>query len=196
VGESAETSDVVVEGNVDFNGSGNKILNVLELLELVLALDVFAVGDHHTGHETTKGSDTVTLTDTKDRGIDVSGTSLQGAVSVSDGTPGVIVEVSFNVTANNTSQHTDEFVNLTRRSAADSVGDTNTVNADLVDSGINGQQVNEVRTEGVLAGEPDLNALGLDEFDDFNGGVLDIGHVLAVGVLPEIGGGSDNDVTG
>lgn len=55
VGEGAETSDVVVEGNVDFNGSGNKILNVLELLELVLALDVFRVGDHHTGHETTKG---------------------------------------------------------------------------------------------------------------------------------------------
>lgn len=50
VGKSTETGDVVVEGNVDFNGLSNEVLDVLEFFELVLALDVVAVGNHHTGH--------------------------------------------------------------------------------------------------------------------------------------------------
>ena len=50
VGEGTETGDVVVERNVDLDGLGNEVLDVLELLQPVLALDVVAVGNHHTGH--------------------------------------------------------------------------------------------------------------------------------------------------
>lgn len=78
---------------------------------------------------------------------------------------------------------------------ADGVGDTNTLDTDLVDGGVDGEQVNQVGTEGVLAGETDLNALGLDEFDNFNGGVLNVGHVLAVRVLTEVGRGTNDDIT-
>src|SRR5699024_9523004 len=97
VGESTETGNVVVERNVDLNGLSNEVLNVLELLELVLALDVVAVGNHHTGHQTTERGDAVTLTNTEDRGVNVSSTGLEGAVGVGDSASSVVVEVSLNV---------------------------------------------------------------------------------------------------
>lgn len=195
VGEGTETSDVVVEGDVDLNGLSNEVLDVLELLELVLALDVVAVGNHHTGHQTTERGDTVTLTNTEDRGVNVSGTGLESAVGVGDSASSVIVEVSFNVTTDNTSQNTDKLVDLAGRRATDGVGNTDTVDTNLVDSRVDGEEVNEVRTERVLRGETDLNALGLDELDDFDGGVLDVGHVLTVRVLTEVGRSTNNDVT-
>lgn len=195
VGEGTETGDVVVEGDVDLDGLGDEVLNVLELLKLVLALDVVAVDSHHTGHQTTQGSDTVTLTNTQDGGVNVRGTGLQSAVGVGDSTSSVVVEVSLDITLDNTSQDTDQLVDLARRSAADSVRNTDTVDTDLVDSGVEGQKVNQVGSEGVFAGESDLNALGLDEFDNFDGSLLDVGHVLAVGVLTEVRGGTNDDVT-
>ena len=85
VRESAETGDVVVEGNVDLNGLGNHILNLLELVQLVLGGDVVVVGNDHAGHETTERGDTVALTDTNDRGVDVGGASLESAVGVGFG---------------------------------------------------------------------------------------------------------------
>jgi len=66
VGEGGETGDVVVEGDVDLDRVGDQVLNSLELVQVVLALDVVAVGDDHAGHETTERGDTVTLTDTDD----------------------------------------------------------------------------------------------------------------------------------
>ena len=186
MGKGAETGDVVVEGDVDLNSLSNQILEVLELLELVLALNVLGVGNHHASHETTKRSDTVALTNTKNGSINVSSTSLQSTVRVGNGTASVVVEVSFNVAAHNTSEHTDKFVNLARGSAANGVGNTNTVHTNLVDGGVDGEEINEVGTEGVLAGESNFDTLRLDEFNDFNGGVLDVGHVLAMGVLTEI----------
>lgn len=66
VGEGGETGDVVVEGNVDLDRVGDQVLNGLELVQVVLALDVVAVGDDHAGHETAKRGDTVTLTDADD----------------------------------------------------------------------------------------------------------------------------------
>lgn len=194
VGEGTETGDVVVEGDVDLNGLGDEVLDLLELLEAVLALDVLGGGDHHTGHQTTERGDTVALTDSENGGIDVSGTSLEGTVCVGNGTAGIVVEVSLDVTADNTAQDTDELVDLAGRGTANGVGNTNTVNADLVDGGVDGQKVDQVGTEGVLTGETDLNALGLDELDNFNGGVLDIGHILAVGVLTEVRGGTNDNI--
>lgn len=186
VGKGAEAGDVVVEGNVDLDGLGDKILNFLELVELVLALDVFGVGDDHARHETTERSDTVTLANTKNGGIDVSSTTLKSAVCVGDSATSVVVEMGFDVAVDDTAKDTDEFVDLAGRRAADGVSDTDTVDADLVDSGVNGEEIDEVGAEGVFAGEADLDTLGLDEFDDFDGGVLDVGHILAVRVFAEV----------
>ena len=195
VGEGTETGDVVVEGNVDLNSFGNEVLDVLDLLQLVLALDVLGVGNHHAGHETTQGGDAVALTDTKDGGVNVGGTSLQGTVGVGNGATGVIVEVSLDVATHDTSQHTDELVDLAGRGTANGIGNTDTVDTNLVDGGVDGQEVDEIRAERVFARESDLDALGLDVFDDFNGGVLDVGHVLSVRVLTEVRGGSNDDIT-
>ena len=73
VRESAETSDVVVEGDVDFDSLGDEIFNILELLELVLAADVVAVGDYHAGHESAEGGDAVTFADSEDGGVNMGG---------------------------------------------------------------------------------------------------------------------------
>lgn len=101
VGEGAETSHVVVEGDVDLNGGSDEILDGLELVQVVLALDVLAISCKHASNETTKWRDTIALADSKNGGVNVSGTGLQGAVRVGNGTPGVVVEVSLNVTADN-----------------------------------------------------------------------------------------------
>jgi len=194
VSEGTETGDVVVEGDVDLDGLGDEVLDVLDLLQLVLALDVLRVGNHHAGHQTTERGDTVALADTENGGIDVGSTGLEGTVGIGDGAASVVVEVSLNVTADNAAEHTDELVDLARGGTADSVGNTDTLDTDLVDGGVDGQEVNQVGTERVLAGETNLNALGLDKLDNFNGGVLDVGHVLAVRVLTEVRGGANHDI--
>lgn len=74
-----------------------------------------------------------------------------------------------NIARDNTPQRPDEVVYLTRVGAPDSVGNTDTVDADLVDGTVNGEQVDEFGPEGVFRGESDLDALGLDEFDNLNG---------------------------
>lgn len=125
----------------------------------------------------------------------MSGTGLESAVGVGDSASSVVVEVSLNVTADNTSQDTDKLVDLAGRGATDGVGNTDTVDTDLVDRRVDGEEVNEVRTERVLRRETDLNALGLDELDDFDGGVLDVGHILTVRVLTEVGGSTNDNIT-
>lgn len=65
VGEGTETGDVVVEGDVDLDGLSDKILNLLELVELVSGGDVVVAVDDHTGQETSERGDTVTLADTE-----------------------------------------------------------------------------------------------------------------------------------
>lgn len=118
VGEGAETSDVVVERNVDLDGLGNKVLKLLQLLELVLGLDVVAVGDDHAGHQATKRGDTVALTNANNRGVDVGGTGLEGAVGVGNGAASVVVEVGLDVTADNAAESADEVVDLSGSCAA------------------------------------------------------------------------------
>jgi hypothetical protein len=214
VGESAESGDVVVEGDVDLDSLGNQILEILELVELVLALDVLGVGDDHAGHESTERSDSVPLTDSENTGVDVSGTGLQSAVCVGDGASGVVVEVGLDVARDDTTESADQVVDLARGSASNSVGNTliiasaslqpggrvllgdtyHTVDTDLVDSLVDAEEIDKVGPEGVLAGKPDLNILGLDELDNLNGGLVDVGHVLAVGVLPQERRGSNNDI--
>jgi hypothetical protein len=78
VGEGAEARDGVVEGRVDLDGLGNHILNLegsawpvtdagyvtnlLEHVQLVLALDIVGGAHDHAGEKTAEGRDTVALT--------------------------------------------------------------------------------------------------------------------------------------
>ena len=118
VSEGTETGDVVVEGDVDLDGLGDNVLELLQLLQLVLGLDVVAVGDDHASHETTERGDTVALTDTDDRGVNVGGTGLEGAVGVGNGAASVVVEVGLDVAADNTAESADEVVDLSGSCAA------------------------------------------------------------------------------
>jgi hypothetical protein len=82
VGECTESSNVVVaisqswfqlaedramdiQRNRDLDGFGDEVLDLSEHGEIVLGLDVFRVGDHHPGNETTEGCDTVSLSNTE-----------------------------------------------------------------------------------------------------------------------------------
>ena len=118
VGEGGESGNVVVKGNVDLDAVGDKVLDSLELVEVVLVLDVIAVGDDHSGHQATEGSDTVPLTDTDDRGVNVRGTSLESAVGVGDGASRIVVEMALDVATDDTTKSPDEVVDLSRRSTA------------------------------------------------------------------------------
>jgi hypothetical protein len=99
VGEGAETGDGVVEGSVDFDGLGNHILNLLEHRELVLALDVLRGAHDHASKETAEGRDAVALTDSEHTGVNVGGTSLEGAESIGDTAAGIVVEMCLNITS-------------------------------------------------------------------------------------------------
>ena len=57
--------DGVHEGDVDFDGFCDQVLNLAKHREVVLGLDVFGVGSVETCDETSEGGDTDTLTNTK-----------------------------------------------------------------------------------------------------------------------------------
>lgn len=90
------------------------------------------------------------------------------------------MEVALDVARDDTTEGTDEIVNLTRVGASDSVGDSNTVDTDLVDGAVDGEEVDEVGAEGILGREANLDSLGLDKLDDLDGRLDDVGDVLAV----------------
>jgi len=115
--KGGKTGNVVVEGNVDLDAVGDKVLNGLELVEVVLALDELTVGDNHPGHETTERGDTVPLANTDDRSVNVGGTGLECTVGVGNGASGVVVEMALDVAADDTTEGPDEVVDLSRRSA-------------------------------------------------------------------------------
>jgi hypothetical protein len=194
VGEGAETGDVVVEGDVDLDEIGNEVLNFLELLDVVLAEDIVAVRNDHASHQTTKRGDAVSLANTEYGGIDVRGSSLQCAVGIGNGAARIVVEVCLDVARNNTAESSHQVVDLAGRRATNCVSDTDTVDTNLVDGAVDGQQVNEIRPERVLGTESNLLALALDKLNDLKRRVLDVSHVLAVAVLAEVARGSDDDI--
>lgn len=57
VGESAEAGDGVVEGDINLNGLGNKVLDLLELVQLVPRSDIVVAADNHAGKQATEGLD-------------------------------------------------------------------------------------------------------------------------------------------
>ena len=194
VGESTETSDIVVEGDIDLNSLSNEVLQVAELVKLVLGEDVVPVGYDHTGHETTKRGDSITLTNTEDGGIDVGGTGLKSTVGVGDGTSSVVVEVGLNIARNDTSEGSDEVVHLSWRSASDSISNTHSIYTDLVDSSVDTQKVDQIGSEGVLGGESNLNPMRLDVLNNFHSSLGNVVHILTMRVLTEEGRGANDDV--
>lgn len=112
VGEGGEPSNVIVEGDIDLDAVGDHVLNGLELVKVVLALDVVAIGNDHSCHQATERSDSVPLTDSDNRGVDVGSTGLEGAVSVRNGASGVVVEMALDVAADDTAESPDEVVDL------------------------------------------------------------------------------------
>ena len=182
------------QGNRNLDGLGDQVFDFSQHGQVVLGLDVFRVGDHHPGDQSSQGGDSVPLTDTQNRGVDVGGTCLQSGVGVGDGTSGIVVEVALDVTADDTSEGPDEVVNLSRVGASDGIGDTDSVQTDLVDGSVDGQEVDELGSERILGREPDLDPLGLDKLDDLDGLLGDPGHVLAVRVFTEERRGTDDDI--
>ena len=75
------------------------------------------------------------------------GTGLEGTVCVGNGTARVVVEVALNVAADDTTKSSDEVVDLSGGSTADSVSDTDSVDTDLVDGSVKREKVDQVRSE-------------------------------------------------
>ena len=63
---------------------------------------------------------------------------------------------------------------LTRTGATNRVGYAYAVDANLVDCLVDGEEVDEVRAEGVFSREADLNTPRFDEVNHFDGCVLDV----------------------
>lgn len=82
------------------------------------------------------------------------------------------MEVSLNVTADHTSQCPHQFVNLSSVGTTNSIGNTNTVDTNLVDGSVDREQIDEFGSERVLRGESDLNTLGLDELNNLNSAMI------------------------
>ena len=122
------------------------------------------------------------------------GTSLEGSVGVCNGHAGIVVQMDLNVTADDASKRPYKFVDLTRVGASNGIGDSHPVDTDLVDSLVNREQVDQVRTERIFRREPDLDSLGLDEVDDFDGRFGDIVHILPMREFTEEGGRSNDNV--
>lgn len=194
VREGAEACDGVVERDRDLDSVGDQVLDLPQHGQVVLALGVLGVGDHHARNEATEGRDAVALANAEHRGVDVGRAGLEGAVGVGDGAARVVVEVALDVARHDAAEGADEVVDLARVGAPDRVGDTDAVDADLVDGAVDRQEVDEVRAERVLGREADLDALALDELDDLDGRLDDVRDVLAVRVLAEERRRANDDV--
>lgn len=64
------------------------------------------------------------------------------------------MQMDLDITSDDTTEGSNEIVHLARVCASHSVGDTNTVDANLVNGLVDRQQVHEVGAEGVLRREP------------------------------------------
>lgn len=126
--------------------------------------------------------------------VNVCGTSLERGVSVRNGHTGIVVQVNFDVTTDDTSERPHEFINLTRIGTSHSISDSHSVDTNLVDSLVNREQVDQVRTERIFRRESNLDPLRLDKVYNFDGRLGDVGHILAVREFTEEGGCSDDDV--
>ena len=93
VGKGTVSGDVVVEGNIDLDVIGDKIFDILELLQIVLAEDIVAVGNNHARHQTTKRGDSIPLANSEHGSVNVGGTGLESAVGICNSTSGIILSL-------------------------------------------------------------------------------------------------------
>jgi hypothetical protein len=77
-------------------------------------------------------------------------TSLKGSVSVGDGTSSVVVQMNLDVTADNASEGSHQIVHLSGVCTPDGVCNTNAIYANFVYGLVDAEEVDEVRSEGVL----------------------------------------------
>ena len=192
--ECAETRNVVVERHLHLDSVSHEVFNFAERFQVVLGHDIITIRRVHPGNEASERRDAISLPDAEDRGINVSGTSLESSVRVCNRAASVVVEVSFNVAADHTAKRADQIVNLTWVCNTDSVGNTNAVDTDLVDGLVNAEQVYQIRPERVFRRKADVDAMRLDKLNHFDSGLGNVGHVLAVRELPQELGCSHDDV--
>ena len=124
VRKSAEAGDVVVEGDVDLDRLGNQVLELLELMQLVLALDVLGIGNDHAGHQSAERGDSVSFADSEDAGVDMGGAGLEGAVGVGNRAAGVVVEVRLDIARDDSAKGADEVVDLPGGRTTNGIGNT------------------------------------------------------------------------
>jgi len=106
----------------------------------------------------------------------VSGTSLESAVRICDGTASVVVEMRFDVARNNSAKSADKVVDLPWSCATDGIGNADPVHADFVDCAVHGKKVDEVRAERIFGRKADFKALGLDKLDYLNCSLLHVSN--------------------
>lgn len=83
-------------------------------------------------------------------------TSLQSTESVGNGTPGVVVEVTFDITPDDSSKGPHQVVDLAWSRYADGVRDTNPRYSNLVYGTVNAEQIDKIAPKAVLGAESDL----------------------------------------
>lgn len=144
VGEGTVASNGVHEGDVDLDSLGDQVLDLSEHGEVVLGLDILRVGGVEARNETTKRGDTNTLTNTKNGGIDVGRTSLQGGVGIGNSHTGIVVKMDLNIAAYNAPEGPDKVIDLAGVGASDGIGDTDTVDTNFVDGLVDGEEIDEI----------------------------------------------------
>lgn len=75
---------------------------------------------------------------------------------------GAAYKVSLNIARDNASQGADQVVDLSRRSASDSISDTDAVNADCVNSLVQRQEIDKVGSERVFRRKSNFESLTRD----------------------------------
>jgi hypothetical protein len=64
--EGTKSGDVVVEWNVDLHSLGDKILNILDLFQLIFAHDIVSVRHDHASHQTSEWGDAIPFANAQD----------------------------------------------------------------------------------------------------------------------------------
>lgn len=149
---------------------------------------------HQRGHEASERGNAVPLSDAQDGRVNVRCASLKGSKGVGDSTSSIIMEVSLDVAADNLSKGRDLFIDLTPGGSSHRVSNSHSLGAKTVDERVQLNDLAKVGAEGVLAGEADLNAVGLGELDDLGGLLGDPVQILAVGMLHELSRRADAHV--
>ena len=85
-------------------------------------------------------------------------TGFERGVCVGNGHSGVVMQVYFDIAADDTAKGANEFVNLARVCTTNSVGNADAVNPNFIYRLVDGKEIDEVGAEGILRREADLNA--------------------------------------